>query len=101
MRTAVAALPVAALLAALTPLAASAENLLGPSPALYPTTCAEFSKMSWQQQIDAVIATPIGNVMGPQDPAATEGFVRSVEKACAAAPDARLADVAGDVFGGN
>jgi hypothetical protein len=100
MRTA-AALPAFALLAALAPPAARAENLLGANPALYPTTCAEFSKMGWDRQIDAVIATPIGNVLGPQDPAATADFVRSVERACLAAPDARLADVTGEVFGGN
>jgi hypothetical protein len=87
--------------ALLLPQAARAETLLGANPALYPTTCAEFTKMSWDRQIDAVIATPIGNVLGPQDPAATADFVRSVERACLAAPDARLADVAGEVFGGN
>jgi hypothetical protein len=93
--------PLVLLAAAGIPAAAFAENLLGPSPALYPTTCAQFGVMSWPEQVEAVIATPIGNAMGPQDSGATEEFVRSVEKACAAEPEARLVDVAGKLFGGN
>lgn len=96
-------IPAAACLAlALAPFAALAENVFAPDSLYNTVTCAQFSEMDFDGQMAALAALPTaGDDMGAADQSAAQEWTRMVEKACEGRPEALLADVATEAFGGD
>ena len=86
----------------LMPLAAVGQSILAPDSLYNTVTCAQFSGMDFDGQMAALSAFPTaGDDMGAEDQGAAKDWARTVEKACEGRPDALLADVATEAFGGN
>ncbi len=92
----------AAVFVVVAPLAAGAENILAPDSLYNTVTCGQFTDMDFQGQMAALSALPTaGDDMGGADQSAAHDWARTVEKACEGRPDALLADVATEAFGGD
>lgn len=91
-----------ALVLAAAPGFAAAQINFAPGPLHNTVTCAAFTGMGIDDQVEALQALPsAGDEIGSEDPGATEQWLHTVEAACRKEPGKLLADVAAALLGGD